>query len=205
MVLLALLMLLLFAPICYSMEGSIGEEKSLKARVSWLFCLLRIIYDTENKGLTVKLGPCTLPAEKIAQKMMSKEDKPDEKPGFSNFKSLLTNLDINSIISLGIILLKKLYRVIRPSSFKLRGIVGFADPCTTGQLLGVYEAVAGACGIRKEVGIEGDFCQQRFNMELKMSGQFAIASLLIPSIWFITRKPIRSILKSHQRKGKSNE
>lgn len=55
--LLLLLLIILLVPICYSFEGAKYSQLSMKAKVAWLFGLLRVQYSIEDgsKSLAVKL------------------------------------------------------------------------------------------------------------------------------------------------------
>ena len=184
-ILLLLLAALLIVPISYRLEGTYGSQVSLYAKVRWLF----MCGTWEGDDLIVKIGPYKLPDFEPSKK----KDK-TEPFDWASSRSLLTNLDIKSIISLGIILVKKLLKKIAPHHFYVRGVVGFDCPCATGQFIGMYESVAHAVGVRDQVNLSGDFCGKNIELDLKISGRFAVASLLGPCLWFIFQKPIRKIL-----------
>jgi len=192
LILLAILLIILLAPIIYQIEGEYGQQKDIYVKVSALLWLLRITY--KESELTIKIGPYTVPLDKL-QGMAKPKEKKESQFSFSEFKTLLTKLDINSIISLGIMLLKKLVKRIMPKFFNVRGTVGFDDPCTTGQFIGLYEAVAGATGLREAIKLQGDFSQASFEMDFKIKGYFSVASLLVPVIWFIIQKPVRDAMR----------
>ena len=202
---LILIAVFLFAPVHYRVEGNTGQDTRVSAKISWLFWLLRIFYNygPEKSDITIKIGPYKLP--KLSKDKPPKKKLKKEKTGFSmNFsdtKSLLTKLDIKTIISLGKILIKKLLRKIGPKRFLLQGVVGFDDPCTTGQFIGLYEAATGAAGLRDKFDLKGDYYQKKFSFDLKMSGRFAIASLLWPLIWFLLQKPVRNAIKLSRKTG----
>ena len=188
LIVLALLMLILFVPIRYQVCGNLGVKNEIIAKVRWL--LFKAVY--ENSDLTIKIGPYKLPIS--ADKLL--EEKPKSKTsGFTMPKLNLTKLNIKSIASLGIILFKKLWRRIKPSFFYIKGTVGFNDPCTTGQFIGFYEILANYIGFRSAVDLKGDFCDNRIDLDIKMSGGFAVASLAWPALWFIWQKPVRDGIK----------
>jgi hypothetical protein len=128
---------------------------------------------------------------------LDKKEKPKKSflQSFSSFKFLLTELDIKSIISLGIMLVRKLYARVKPKHLFVFGVVGFSDPCYTGQFLGLYEAVTCSAGLRRDIDLRGDFGRKNFELDLKVAGHFAIAALMVPSIWFIMQKPVRDGIK----------
>lgn len=204
-ILIVILTILLVAPIRYQVDGVFGEQKKLQAKVTWLFRLLRVYYDvnpgepvSENKqDFVIKIGMYKLPPFKPSKK---EEDKKYKFPfDLSSLKSDLTNIDIKSIVSLGILFTKKVIKKVAPKYFYVRGIVGLSDPCQTGQFIGFYEAATHATGLRQNIDIEGDFNQQHLNLDLKMAGRFSLASLFSTCIWLIWQKPIRRIIL--QKKG----
>jgi len=208
LILLALLILIIIVPIRYQAEGTIGSQTEIIAKVSWFFKLFRIFYTytSEESTFIIKIGPYTLPAGFLMDSKPVKQEKKKEKPdfslGFAGVKSLLTNLDIKSIISLVIILIKKLCRKIMPKHLLVRGVVGFSDPCATGQFIGFYEAAACAIGIRSAIDLQGDFSQKNLALDLQMKGKFAIVSLIGPVIWFVWQRPVRDgikIMRSRER------
>jgi len=168
--------------------GRVGIKNEVIARVRWLF-FIRAVY--ENSDLTIKIGPYKLSLDGFEEKV-STESK---SPGFTLSGIKLTKLNIKSIASLGIILIKKLWRKIKPKYFFIKGVVGFDDPCTTGQFIGFYEICANAMGFRRAIDLKGDFCEKRIDLDMKMAGGFAIASLAGPVIWFIWQKPVRDGIK----------
>ena len=197
---LLLIILIVFLPFHYKVEGEIGGQTKLTAKVSWFFKLLRVHYfyiSAENEletDLTVKIGFYNLP---MKDSEPDKKPLKEKKPVFS--KQTLTNLDIKPMILLGIEFMKKLWGKLRPKHFRIRGVVGLNDPCATGQFIGAYEAAAGALNLRKNVDLQGDFSQSKLEMELKLAGRFAIASILGPCIWLVFQKPFREGLKGLKR------
>jgi len=194
LILLILLLLLIFVPIRYQVQGKFGFEKKVMAKASWMF-FVRAVY--ENSDLSINIGPYKLP--------LSFDDSPSEEEpssqGFALPKLNFTKLNIKSIASLGIILIKKLWKKIKPQYFYIKGIVGFDDPCTTGQFVGFYEICANTVGFRKAIDLKGDFSGKHIELDMKMNGGFAIASLAGPVIWFIWQKPVRDGIKLLRKGG----
>ena len=132
---------------------------------------------------------------------LAKKERPKDKRksgisfSLSAFMSSMENLDINSILSLGILLLKKLLKKIGPRHLLVCGVVGLKDPCATGQFIGFYEAAAYITGMQNAVNLAGDFNQKTLDLDLNLAGGFAIASLLWPFIWFLLQKPVRNGIK----------
>ena len=201
LILLAILILLIIIPIQYKAEGTIGEQTEVTAKVSCLFRLFQIMYTYTSTGsaLILKIGLYKLPTGFLPDFKLSKSEKEEGKSDFfldfPRAKTLLSNLDIKSLVSLVILLMKKLCRKITPKRLFVSGIVGFNDPCSTGLFIGFYEAIANAFGIRSAIDLQGDFNQKNIELDLQLAGQFAIVSLIGPFIWFFWQRPIRDGIK----------
>ena len=190
---------IIFIPISYRIEGKYDSQDEndmdLSVRIIWFF-FLRVFYFYSSKGssFTVKLGPFKLP-DRVFANFLDKEAKEEQKKAevfsLSGLKSLLSNLDIKSIFRLGTILIKKIFKKIKPRYLNIRGVIGFSDTCSTGQFIGLYEAVAGVAGFRNAIDLQGDFNQQIIKIDLKICGFVAISSFIGPALWFILQKPIR--------------
>ena len=55
-ILLVLLLLILFYPICYTIQGELYSEKNAKAKVSWLFHLIRANVIYNDNSISAKIG-----------------------------------------------------------------------------------------------------------------------------------------------------
>ena len=206
---LLLIAILVFAPVSYSIDGQVDTKAdvqpaiAINAKASWMY-LVRFfyMYKKAESSFIVKIGPYEVPIESIAGKISKWEKKPKkDEPSFkiSDLKPLLTNLDIKSIIPLGIIMIKKMFKKIMPRKLNVCGVIGLDDPFSTVRFLSVYEAVSGAAGIRNSVDLRGDFTQKVVDMDLLVSGRFAIASLMWPVFWFVLQKPVRRGLFKRRR------
>ena len=198
--LLTLLLLLIFVPIQYRMEGTIGRHSEFTARLHWMF-FVKAIYQEEE--LAIKIGPYK---RQMTFDKLEDEEEVVKKRSRMNIKdiALLAKLDMKSIASLGILMFKRLWRKIKPKIFLIKGTIGFTDPCTTGQFLGFYEAASHAIGFREAVDLKGDFEDSCLDLNVKMAGGFAVASLAGPVIRFLWQKPVRDGIKL-MRKGDLDE
>ena len=206
LILLFLLVLFLFLPIRYWIEGTTGSQTEVYAKITWFFRLLSVCYSYTSAETVffAKIGPYTIPLNLLpaSSKRNAQQKAVEASFKLSDIRPLLTSLDIKSIISLGIILIKKLMKRMKPKRFKLYGIIGFGDPCSTGQFLALYEAVVGAARLRSAIDLQGDFIKKKFALELNMAGCFTIASMIGPMIWFILQKPVRNAIKINTKKGR---
>ena len=207
--------LVLFMPILYQIEGEYcsGDDldtpgTKVSLQISWLFKLLSFFYTyTQNETIImVKIGYYKLPDRFLAFLAPSAEELPKHKKKklslktisqtLSNNKSLLTNIDTKSIISLCVRLVKKLLKKVGPRELRVTGKVGFGDPCTTGRVIGLYEALAGALHLRQVIDIQSDFSKQNFELEFFIAGRFALISIILTVVWFVLQKPIRGVFKA---------
>jgi hypothetical protein len=131
--------------------------------------------------------------------------KTDEKAGIDfNIGAMLENPHISPVISTVFKLLKKLYKKIKPKRFKVQGTIGFGDPCSTGQFIGLYEAYSNAAGLRNAIDLKGDYEQNIHDVDIDISGRFSLISIIIPFVWFITRQEVRDFRAYSKRKGNDN-
>ena len=189
LILLTVLLLIFFVPIRYRVYGTYGLKNELSAKASWLFFLKA---DYEDSDLCIKIGPYK---KLLSTEALIEKETDSEPTSFSLPKINFAKLNIKSILSLGIILIKKLWKRIKPQYFFVKGVVGFDNPCTTGQFMGFYEIFSNALGFRPAIDLKGDFCDTRMDLDIEMNGSFAIASLAGPVIWFIWQKPVRDGIK----------
>jgi hypothetical protein len=110
-------------------------------------------------------------------------------------KELLTKINVNSIMPLCILLMKRLWKRMRPRRFHVCGVVGFEDPCTTGRFIGMYEAVTCAADIRGNIDLRPDFEKPCLQLEAGIAGQFSIGVLLLQMVWFVFQRPVRRLIK----------
>jgi hypothetical protein len=211
-----LIFIILIAPLSYRVEGQAGTNTDMLAKISWFFSLVRVkcTFDGNVPNVTANVAMFRLFPRKSGKKKPKKapkkeETKPEEKPTLSEqvekLRSLLTNPDRKIIIALCKELVKRMLRRFKPRRFRICGIVGFDNPCTTGQFIGLYEAVAGATGLRHAVDLEGDFNQKNVQLDIHVAGRTSFGALLLPVIWFCFQEPIRRNINKMRKGKKKNE
>ena len=118
-------------------------------------------------------------------------------------KEVYNHPDKDEIIKLSLHLLKKLIRALKPKRFYLKGEIGVKEPHTTGLILSALELLA-----IKNVNLTGNFSENVVKLELYIKGKFAFSKLLIPTIAFALKKPIRKQIKlllKKMKRGKKHE
>ncbi|MCL2388167.1 MAG: hypothetical protein FWC89_11570 [Defluviitaleaceae bacterium] len=137
-------------------------------------------------------------SKKIKQKMTKKTIKKEGKffKNFTNYYAVLTDAQGITIIKLALATIKKVFNVLRPKKADISGVVGFADPSSTGLFIGAYEALVAMFGFGETIRLAGKFDADTTVVQLKgnMSGRFTFFRLGIPLLWFASRKPIRTMI-----------
>ena len=193
----------IFLPVYYKAEGKIGAKNEITAKAGW-FPFIRVLYNytPDKSGLVIKIGPFKIPTDNIFSDKPKKKDKKEkQKFKMTDAGALIKNADNNAVF-LSVTLIKKICGKILPRHFRINGIVGFGDPFTTVKLMGMYEAVSCSMGFKDKIRIQGDYGEQRFDFDFKLSGRFAIASLMWPVIWFMFQKPVRKLMKASRIKNR---
>jgi hypothetical protein len=136
---------------------------------------------------------------------------PEKKESFfkkmSNTREVLTESQGKIIIKHALTMLKKIFVVLRPKFFEISGVIGFSCPFNTAMFFGAYETLAGMFRFKNNIRLVGDFNSDdtviRLNADIR--GRVSGLRLTLPVIWFITRKPVFSLIKKMWRKDDKNE
>jgi len=188
LVLIAIVLVILSVPLFYRANGS--HAKLVYARISWLF--IRLIYQGDGQGFIVKIGPWRLPQRSLEKKIRKRDAKSLKRTGkfgLDEVKLFLSEVDVKSIIPLGIILLRRLWTRIRPRRLQVHGLIGFDNPMHTGQFMGLYEAVSSYLGLRREIDLRGDFYKCNLELDWKCRGRFTSLSIVVPTLRFAMQEP----------------
>ena len=203
-----------FMPVRYNVVAELGTKNIVALRASWLFYLFRFnLHYKNDKAHTqlkflffrIRLNKNKSKKEKKiranAKQFIANEETIDEKKRKNPLKwlndlySLLTNNDTKIIIELCLTLSKRLYRNLWPRLFRLKGIVGFSDPCATGRFVGIYEALSNTIGLRDAIDLQGDFAGQNLAVNAHIIGKVTVRDMLGPVLWFCWQKPVRKRIK----------
>ena len=199
----------------YHIESKYGTDANLQAVVNWLFGLLSVNFNYTGKEEPVavlEIGPLSRPllsGDKDVVKK-SKKKKKVQKPKtarksvplfqrITKLRDLLEEYEAKKILHLAKLLAIRLLNRILPKRFLVRGVVGFDDPCSTGLFIGMYEATAGVLDVRDNVDLYGNFSEAYSEVEVDMTGRFAIGSLLRQILWFVFQPPVRRIIRENFR------
>jgi len=224
-----LMVILAIAPIRYNVKISTMQPTTALVKVSYFFRLIYFVYEyNENKsnttlrilGFRKKLDFDNLITEKktrekktLEKKNNEKKVKPKEKKSskdrgiIETIQSVLTYPQRKTIMDMCMRTMKKYMRIIKPKKFNISGVIGLADPASTGFFLGMYEAVAGVLGIRRSIRLSGDFESESVTARLNIiiEGRVSFARLSIPFVWLALQKPVRRLIWGAIFPSKSKE
>ena len=213
--LLAVLALLLFAPVRYRIDGRLDGGARVRIYAAWLFKLIRVYYNYDEGKTSFcawiacfkqtrrgekpeasvspaaeNQGAESAPADKKAKR---KKNKPVE------WSALLTDFTLETIMNIVIRFTRKLGRSLKPDRVDIDGVIGLADPCATGMLLGAYEAAAACWGIRRCVRIRGNFIQPGVRLNARVRGRLRLGALLWPFLWLFLQKPVFKVITGREK------
>ena len=216
-VLLGLVAILLLLPIRYQ----VVHNQTTTAQVRYLFGLVRVKY--ENGALSAHalwfnlLKKKPAPAPKVEAKVTPQKEKPappppiPEKPKKPSFKERLAKLmniknniqqvvnypDRNALISTALWLVKRLFKIFKPTKLHIAGEIGFADPATTGMFFAAYGAAPIPHALRQHIDLAGNFDTDStiIALDIFAKGRFNLAQLLIALIRLIIKKEVRKLIE----------
>jgi hypothetical protein len=184
-VILVVLLLLLCVPFHYSatLENS---ETSLYygAKVSWLFGLVRVVYDNKYLFHIRLLGiPIRIKGKK--EKEEKKEEKKKEK---KKKKRKVTGSGIACLIKC----IKKIVRKYKPKKLTIKGQLGFEDPGITGFVRGIVSFFTMPIDIEQ---LEFRYDEDVFNVTIHTTGIITLYYLVYIFMRLMAYKPTRLLLK----------
>jgi hypothetical protein len=103
------------------------------------------------------------------------------------------------ILALTLVLLKKLFKALHLKIYNLHLQLGQDESYKTGQLLAICGIVFGIFSL--DVDVEGDFEKEIFNVSGNAKGYTNLASIILPIVDFILKKPILKIVKTLMKKS----
>jgi len=191
-ILLLILAVVMFCKIRYEVrikKANIEAEWKYKARVIWLWGLFKRDFSPQDITKEDSAKNIDTPQPQKEKEIIASPQTPSEKQKSSfNFDT------IGSIINHSFALLKRIFAVCRPKHCVIKGKYGAEEPHTTGLVLGAVGALAPQIGI--DTHIEGDFESPALQLDIDIKGNLRIYALVIPTVSFLLKPEIRSIIKS---------
>lgn len=97
------------------------------------------------------------------------------------------------ILSLTVTYAKKIWRALKPDSFRVRGEVGLGDPAQTGMALGMMSVVSAF--LELDVRISGNFEKAVLTIDTKADGKITLFSLLLPTVRYVFARPVWKVVR----------
>lgn len=194
LIIVALILLIVFVPFKYNVEGSKFETIAVKGYANWLFgaVAIRFNYNTQD-GFDTKLNlfgikKCIKKKSEdkaVKQYWGNNEKNVKDKPAYSYFTYEVLMQGLKSVL--------KILNHCRPSRFRIDVKVGFDDPMYTGLLCAVrntWYAILNKDSIRIQTNFEDETLEGSF----LIGGGIQIFYFILVGIEFVFTKPFKSIL-----------
>ena len=111
----------------------------------------------------------------------------------SLIKRIMKMPDKGKLIKLTLKFIKDILKEVKPDYVYIRGILGTGDPCSTGRYLGIAYAAAGYFGL--DAQITPDFENVVYKGKIRLTGSVRIYKVIYLGLRFITKKPVRNLIK----------
>ena len=206
--LLITLAIALFCRIRYEVtvkKADIDAPWQYKARVIWLWGLLRKEFTPSDIPKATKKSPVGDAALGVPSPTPQATRTPDKSntsdtPTPTKSRQIPNLTTLRAIIKHSITLIKKVFAVCRPKTCAIKAIFGAEEPHITGAILGAAYAAAPMLGI--DAQLEGDFENKALQLDIYVSGQLRLFSLVLPTAAFVLKPEIRSLLFKRKPKPK---
>ncbi|MDR1687436.1 MAG: hypothetical protein LBS21_02340 [Clostridiales bacterium] len=123
----------------------------------------------------------------------------EEQHGFGALINLIKTAgnhpDRKIITKKTILLLKRLYRTLKPKHFKMRGEVGFKNPDRTGKFIAAQAVCKAYTGL--DILVYGNFERRVLKLDFDMYGKTCFYSLVYPLAVYVFSKPVWKIVKEY--------
>ena len=148
------------------------------------------------------------PEENTKQPAFEEKKTDDERisskiRGFQNIRNNLKDAEIGKIIRYTLAYIKKLYKVVKPKKFFVKGRYGAEDPDHTGLVLAALWSVAGMTGMN--LNVEGDFENEVLEFEIVAAGHLRTWFIVLPTLRYITKREIRRVIFAKRIKKKADK
>lgn len=191
-VLSSILMIILFIPFKYFMNGKIDNSIGGNAEVRWIFGLVKVIvYKYEDKS-QIKIIICGLniySRKFIGEKNGNEASKKKRKK--KEFKAK-RNIGRNLLVEF-LNYFKDIINIVKPKHFNISGVYGFEDPSLTGMLLGIISIIKGVVP-KAKIDVNPDFEEETINLEVEIYGHIKVYQICYRSIKLIIKKEVRKLL-----------
>ena len=193
-----LLLMILFIPVIYALDGTKNESYVFFFRASWLWNLLSILVSKEGNQVTnifIVFFGFHIPINRVEKKKKSVEiedRKRQKKTRKMNIKYF--NVLDQSLLTQLFKFLRRLFRHILPGKFQLNLIYGFSNAADTGMLAGLI-AILWPYIPHNDITIYPVFDQEVIQGDLSLKGRIILAVILCYFLQFYFAKGIRKTIR----------
>lgn len=136
------------------------------------------------------------------ERIFSKEAIEEDMKVFKRIQKLYETYDKiedkKGIYQAVVLFLKKVTRGVMPKNFRLKGIIGFADPSLTGQFMGIMSLVTAKYG--DHIQVSCDFTKATIRQtEIFVKGRMRVSYFVGIGIQLLKNKAIRNAVKTIQK------
>lgn len=193
----AVIILIMFLPFKYKMNGHIKDNVYFKANIKLLFGLIRFVVDRDkdNEKISTKINLCgvniKMPKSVKNKKVNIKEHK---------FKTLNGNLFTKKVINIFIDYLKEILNIIKPKYIMINGIYGFDDPSITGFVCS-FISIINTVLPNNEINLVPVFDEINCDIKFIVKGRIYLFVIAVKTIILLMKKEIRKIMFSKKEKN----
>jgi len=189
-----LVFFILLVPFRYRLEGGYDSRPWLIFNIR---CSPAFIFDgkwdeAESKTLKARIILFGIPI-KIDLQNMGKKDQIEEKKEKSNKigTAVITSILDKEFRRRGIVLIRDLFRILKPEHFSIKGKIGFAEPHYTGYLAAFSNSVRYCCQ-NTFIDLEPVFEEEYLEVEATLRGRIRLGLILVKVGWFFFINRIRT-------------
>ncbi len=199
-------LLLLFVPFGYYAEMKVLDKTSGKIIINWLFNIIGVnIYFGQTQQFFIrifcfKIEPKYKKTKKVIKRKVKKNKKQNrekDKLSFKDFlkiaEDILKYKDKDEIFRILKRYVYKTWKRIKPREFKIKGIIGFENPATTGYFFAILAILISFMKI--DADIKGDFNEPKKEIDGFIKGRFMLMPLTIIFLETLLKKPILNLIK----------
>ncbi|WP_160686411.1 DUF2953 domain-containing protein [Clostridium sp. C2-6-12] len=194
LILLSILVLTLFIPFNYCMNGKIEGHIVGGVDIRWLFGLVKVIVCKYEDKPEIKLVFCGLNifSKKLIEDNEKNQKKPDKKEKSKKKYKSKRSFGKDLLIEF-FKYFKDIINIVKPKYFKISGAYGFEDPSLTGMVLGIISIIKGAVP-KAQIYVEPDFEEELINIEVEINGDIKVYVICYRTLKLIIKKEIRKFL-----------
>ncbi len=201
LLLLFLVFFILLVPFRYRLEGGYDTRPWFRfnIRCSPAFIFAGKWDEAENKDLHARIILFGIPVKIDPQKMGDK-DKTEDRKDKSNIKKKKGTAAITSILDKefrrrGLVLIRDLFRILKPEQFSIKGKIGFAEPHYTGWLAAFSNSIKYSFH-NAFIDLEPVFDDECLEIEFTLRGRLRLGLILVKVGWLFFINWVRNIFVS---------